>query len=83
MTTLRAHFDGHVFIPDEPVDLPVGSDLELQVRQVPSRAAQQSQAISKVTIGTDPLTGLPIFIVPPGTPSITLEDVRRAEDEEF
>ena len=31
MTKLKAHFDGKVLIPDEPVDLPVGRDLEIQV----------------------------------------------------
>ena len=30
--TLRAHFDGKVIIPDEPVDLPANSSLEIEVR---------------------------------------------------
>jgi hypothetical protein len=29
---LRAHFDGRVFVPDEPVDLPLNQPLELEVR---------------------------------------------------
>ena len=29
--TLRAHFDGKVLVPDEPVDLPVNCALEVQV----------------------------------------------------
>jgi hypothetical protein len=30
-TTIRAHFDGQVLIPEEPVDLPVGPSLVLQI----------------------------------------------------
>ncbi len=29
MTKVKARFDGHVFIPEEPVDLPAGSELEI------------------------------------------------------
>ncbi len=29
MTTIKARFDGHVFVPQEPVDLPVGCELEI------------------------------------------------------
>jgi hypothetical protein len=28
---LRAHFDGRVLVPDEPVDLPVNQPLEVEV----------------------------------------------------
>ncbi|HWE94530.1 MAG TPA: hypothetical protein VG269_11255 [Tepidisphaeraceae bacterium] len=31
MTTLRAHFDGRVLIPDAPVDLPTDRPLEVHV----------------------------------------------------
>jgi hypothetical protein len=31
---------------------------------------------------TDPLTGLPVIRVPPGTKTFTSEDVRRAMEEE-
>jgi len=34
MTTLTAHFDGKVLIPDEPVNLPVDCALELHVEPV-------------------------------------------------
>jgi hypothetical protein len=30
--TIRAHFDGKVIVPDEPVDLPVNQPLELEWR---------------------------------------------------
>ena len=31
---VRAHFDGKVIVPDEPVDLPVGQELEADLRVV-------------------------------------------------
>ena len=31
---LKAHFDGKVLVPDEPVNLPVNCALEVQVRSV-------------------------------------------------
>jgi hypothetical protein len=34
MTRLRAHFDGRVLIPEEPVDLPQGQVLDIEVREV-------------------------------------------------
>jgi hypothetical protein len=34
MTTINAHFDGKVFVPDGPVDLPVGAQLRVHVEQV-------------------------------------------------
>ena len=32
MTVLKAHFDGKVLVPDEPVDLPMNCSLEVQVK---------------------------------------------------
>lgn len=32
--TLRVHFDGKVLIPEQPVDLPIGRTLEVQVSEV-------------------------------------------------
>jgi hypothetical protein len=34
MTKLRAHFDGKVLVPEEPVDLPMDCALEVQVQPV-------------------------------------------------
>ena len=31
MITLKARFDGHVFVPEKPVDLPVGCELEISI----------------------------------------------------
>jgi hypothetical protein len=32
MTAIKAHFDGKVLVPDEPVDLPVNQPLEVYAR---------------------------------------------------
>jgi hypothetical protein len=29
--TIKAHFDGKVFVPDEPVDVPVGESVTVEV----------------------------------------------------
>lgn len=34
--TIRAHFDGKVIVPDEPVDLPVDQPLELELKLLES-----------------------------------------------
>jgi len=33
---IRAHFDGKVIVPDEPVDLPVDTPLEFELKQEPA-----------------------------------------------
>ena len=33
--TIRAHFDGKVIVPDEPVDLPINEPLEFDLRETP------------------------------------------------
>ena len=67
MTVLRAHFDGKVFVPDEPVDLPTGS-VTLQVIEL--------------DMDIHPLTGLPVLRVPPGAKTISPEVVRQALEED-
>jgi hypothetical protein len=61
---LRAHFDGKVFVPDEPVNLPAGKAVEVTVHES--------------SFERDPLTGPPLFAVKPGSKTVTPEDVRRA-----
>jgi hypothetical protein len=34
MATVKAHFDGKVLVPDEPVNLPANCAVELEVRPV-------------------------------------------------
>jgi hypothetical protein len=41
---IRAHFDGKVIVPDEPVELPVDEPLEAELRTVAS-SARPSQAV--------------------------------------
>jgi hypothetical protein len=35
MTTVKARFDGRVFVPETPVDLPTGSVVEIPLRPSP------------------------------------------------
>ena len=44
MTTLRAHFDGKVIVPDEPVDLPVNQPLIVRVEPANGTATPQGVA---------------------------------------
>jgi hypothetical protein len=36
MTTVKAKFDGRVFVPEGPVDLPVGYELEIKIDSDPA-----------------------------------------------
>jgi hypothetical protein len=40
--TIRAHFDGKVIVPDEPVDLPVDQPLQVELRLAEPEAASLS-----------------------------------------
>jgi hypothetical protein len=44
--TIRAHFDGKVIVPDEPVDLPVNQPLEVELKPVPSWQDYSTQGLS-------------------------------------
>ena len=39
IVTIRAHFDGKVIVPDEPVDLPVNQPLKVQLRPIAPQGA--------------------------------------------
>jgi hypothetical protein len=41
MTVLKAHFDGKVLIPDEPVNLPTNCVLEVRVEPVRKTSANE------------------------------------------
>jgi len=41
MTVLKAHFDGKVLVPDEPVNLPVNCALEVHVQPVQEAVAEK------------------------------------------
>jgi len=34
MTTLKARFDGRAFVPEQPVDFPVGQEVEIHVQEI-------------------------------------------------
>ena len=67
MMTIRSHFDGRVFVPDEPVSLPTNQRVEVRVAD----PIDNRQRTDK----------LPVFHPPPGTPTLRSEDVYAAEDE--
>jgi hypothetical protein len=54
MTILKAHFDGKVLVPDEPVDLPVNCALEVHVRA-------QSAPRERVPASMDSVNGRPLM----------------------
>ena len=49
MTTIRAHFDGRVLVPDQPVNLPKDTPLEVDVRTV----SQDATLADLATIATE------------------------------
>lgn len=42
--TIRAHFDGQVIVPDEPVDIPVHVPMEVQVTVTDSHPVMSPEA---------------------------------------
>ncbi|HJT77949.1 MAG TPA: hypothetical protein VJ739_12170 [Gemmataceae bacterium] len=42
MRTVKARFDGRVFVPEQPVNLPVGYVLEVPIADVPAADGHQS-----------------------------------------
>lgn len=48
--TLRAHFDGKVLVPDEPVDLPVNCALEVEVKPAQPEAAEAKPLLKLVEL---------------------------------
>ena len=50
MVAIRGHFDGKVFVPDEPVDLPTGRALILhvEVAQQPDTSAAPAEDLFAV-----------------------------------
>jgi hypothetical protein len=53
-TTVLAHFDGKVFVPDEPVDVPVGTPLRVRVEALSHETASTAKdLLSPVIVGLD------------------------------
>lgn len=44
--TIRAHFDGKVIVPDEPVDLPVGQSLQVELKVLSTLEGSEYQKLS-------------------------------------
>jgi hypothetical protein len=55
---IRAHYDGKVIVPDEPVDLPVNEPLEFDYRPVERRQADAEAAWQRMI--SQPVFGLNI-----------------------
>ena len=60
MTAIRAIFDGKVFVPQQPVDIPVGTaaNIVVQPSATPAKKSEQSTANASDDIGELPLMGL-------------------------
>jgi hypothetical protein len=43
MATVKATFDGHVFVPQGPVDLPVGFELEIPLQDSPPQKTARNK----------------------------------------
>jgi hypothetical protein len=46
MVAIKAHFDGRVIVPDEPVDLPRNQILMLHIEPLPTPPADGSSALA-------------------------------------
>lgn len=58
---IRMHFDGKVFIPDEPVDVPLNEPMEAEFRTLDTRAEHRRKALEAWDLFTaDPMPGLRI-----------------------
>ena len=53
MTKLKAHFDGKVLIPEEPVNLPTDCQLEIQVQALPSQNEPQAPLVRLVELAQE------------------------------
>jgi hypothetical protein len=47
-TSLRVRFDGKVLVPQEPVDLPTGQDLDIQVTPVQAQQPVPAEPLSSL-----------------------------------
>ena len=62
---MKAHFDGKVIVPDEPVDLPVNTPLDVEVRPkgwVSSQVAAAEEAAKDPADTARRLTALKRFV---------------------
>jgi len=75
VTTIRAHFDGRVFVPEEPVHLSVSQPVELTVREIEaSKSTNGSRRSSPAAI-------LEMMRSLPSLPSEWVDELERAIEE--
>jgi hypothetical protein len=58
MTTINAHFDGKVFVPDEPVDFPKNSRHVLRVKPEPGLPKKKKKYITAEELARSPIVGI-------------------------
>src|SRR5688572_19783667 len=73
VTTIRAHFDGRVLVPVDPIDLPTGRLLEIDVREV-------SETGSEAPPGS-PARLLQLMREPPHVSQEDVDELERAIEE--
>ena len=56
--TIRAHFNGTVIVPDEPVDLPADTALELEVKRTNGFSPEVAAAMEAARDSADTAGGL-------------------------
>jgi hypothetical protein len=59
----KAHFDGRVFVPDEPVDLPKDQPVEVEAAVPSMNGTADQEAIEARLRALDAITG--VFSAPP------------------
>lgn len=52
MTTIKVRFDGRVFVPEQPIDLPQGRVLEIQIPELPATGAPDGNGTPKANGAT-------------------------------
>ena len=57
--TFRAHFDGKVIVPDEPVELPEGQPFDVELRIGEREADPRKAALQRVISRAIPQLNLP------------------------
>lgn len=53
--TIKAHYDGKVFVPDEPVDLPKDQEVEIEILP---RPAEQPKYMTAGELAKSPIVGM-------------------------
>jgi hypothetical protein len=59
--TILAHFDGKLIVPDEPIDLPVGTSLELEIRRANGVSTEVKAAMEATRDGATAARRLAAF----------------------